>query len=81
MNALTRWIEYWDRKVKRFGIFEVKMAQGAEGGGALIIVKLFPQILALSVWWFVALLVVCSVPVHYVLWFKKNGRPGSPAAG
>lgn len=73
MNALRRWIEYWNRKVKRFGIFEVKMAQGATIGFTLIIVKLFPQILGLSMLWFVALLVICAAPVHYALWFKKYG--------
>lgn len=75
MNAMKRWIEYWNRKVKKFGIFEIKMAQGAAIGGTLIVVKLWPQILNLSVWWFVALTVVCAVPVHYTLWRKKNGPP------
>ncbi len=71
MNIVARWIGFWDRKVRGWGIFEVKMAQGASMGFTLVIVKLFPQILTLSVWWFVALLVVCSAPLHYTLWSKK----------
>jgi hypothetical protein len=81
VNPMRRWIEYWNRKVKKFGIFEIKMAQGAAIGGTLVVVKLFPQILELSVWWFVALIVVCAVPVHYTLWCKKNGQSDSAPNG
>jgi hypothetical protein len=81
MNRIMKWIDYWDRKVKRFGILELKMVQAAMIGFTLIISKIFPQILALSVWWFIAMLVVCSAPVHYTLWFKKNGQSGAPADG
>jgi len=81
MMTIARWIAYWDRKVKRFGIVEVKMAQGAAVGFTLVIVKIFPPVLRLSVWWFVALLVVCAVPVHYALWFKRNGQPDASTDG
>lgn len=81
MNGIMKSIDYWDRKVKKLGILELKMAQAATMGFTLIIVKIFPQILALSVWWFIALLVVCSAPVHYALWFKKNGQSGAAADG
>jgi hypothetical protein len=74
MNGIVKSIDYWDRKVKKLGILELKMAQAATMGFTLIIVKIFPQILALSVWWFIALLVICAVPVHYAFWFKKNGQ-------
>ena len=74
MNALKRWIAYWDRKVRKFGIVEVKLAQGVTIAFTLIVVKLFPQILTLNVWWFVALLVVCAAEVHYVLWVKKDEK-------
>jgi hypothetical protein len=80
MNTMKRWINYWNRKVKKFGILEVKMVQGAAIGATLIVVKLFPQILELSLWWFVALVVICALEVHYVLWLKKNGQ-GGPANG
>jgi hypothetical protein len=73
MNVITRWNDYWDWQVRRFGIFEIKMAQGGAMAVAFIIAKLFPQIVTLSVWWFVAPLVVCAVPLHYALWFKKAG--------
>ena len=81
MNAIASWVEYWDRKVKKFGLLEVKMAQGAAIGATLIVAKLFPQILGLSLWWFVALVVICGLEVHYVLWVKGNNRPGHAANG
>lgn len=76
MNAMASWLDYWNRKVKKFGILEVKMAQGAAIGAALIIAKLFPQILGLSLWWYIALVVICGLEVHYVLWLKENRQPG-----
>lgn len=41
MTAVMSWIDYWNRKVKDFTIFDVKLAQGAAMGFILIIVKLF----------------------------------------
>ena len=76
MNTFMRCVGYWDQKVKKFGILEVKMAQGAAIGAAFIVAKLFPQILGLSVWWFVALIVICGLEVHYVLWLKEDSPPG-----
>jgi hypothetical protein len=81
MNIIMKYIDYWDRKVKKWGIFELTMAQGATMGFTLIILKIFPQILALSVWWFIALWVVCGGPVAYALWFKKNGHSDASADG
>ncbi len=66
-----RWIDYWNAKVKRLGIFELKMTQLGTIAFALILAKLFPQIMTLSIWWFVAALLVCAVPVQYALWFRN----------
>jgi hypothetical protein len=74
MNIILKLIDYWDRKAKKFGILELETVQGATMGFTLILVKIFPQILRLSVWWFIALFVVSGAPLSYVLWFKKNGQ-------
>jgi hypothetical protein len=50
-----------DARIKRFGVLDVKLAQGAAIFLALTIVKLFPQIMNLSVWWFVGLCVLCAL--------------------
>jgi hypothetical protein len=75
MTATMSFIHYCNRKVARFTIFDVKLAQGAAMAFMLIIVKLFPQIMTLSIWWFVAAVVVCALRPVYVMWIKDGG-PG-----
>ncbi len=43
----------------------------------LILVKLFPQIISLSVWWFVAFVVICALRPLYVMYLKDD-EPGRP---
>jgi len=54
-----RWIAFWDRQVKKFGIIDGKFAQTAAMLFAIILVKLFPVILELSIWWFVIGCLLC----------------------
>jgi len=63
--------EDMDQRVKKFGIVDVKLAQGAAMFFALIIAKLIPDIMDLSIWWFVALLVLCAIKPFYVFWIKQ----------
>ncbi len=72
MTAVMTGIDYWNRKVKKFTIFDVKLVQGATMAFALIIVKLFPQIMSLSIWWFVAFAVVCALRPAYAMWVKEG---------
>ncbi len=72
MTAVMSMIDYWNRKVKKFTIFDVKLIQGAAMAFALIIVKFFPQIMSLSVWWFVAFAVVCALRPAYAIWVKEG---------
>lgn len=72
MTAMMSMIDYWNRKVKKFTIFDVKFAQGAAMAFVLIIVKFFPQIMSLSIWWFVAFGVVCALRPAYVMWIKEG---------
>ncbi len=46
---------HFDARAKRLGILDTKLAQAAAIFVALVIVKLIPQVMSLSVWWFVAL--------------------------
>jgi len=64
-------LEDQNRRVKTFDLVDVKLAQGAAAFFALIIAKMLPDIMGLSVWWFVALLVVCAIRPFYVFWFVK----------
>lgn len=72
MTAVMSFIGYWNQKVQKFTIFDVKLAQGAAMAFALIIVKLFPQITSLSIWWFVAFAVICALRPVYAMWIKDR---------
>jgi len=64
-------LEDMDQRVKKFGIVDMKLAQGAAMFFALIIAKLVPQIMEVSVWWFVVVLIGCAIRPVYVFWFEK----------
>ena len=75
MTTLMSSIDYWNRKVQKFTIFDVKLAQGAAMGFVLIIVKFFPEIMNLSIWWFVAFAFVCALRPMYAMYVKDH-EPG-----
>ena len=54
-------LEELDRRVKKFSFIDVKLAQGAAMFGALVIAKIIPDIMDLSIWWFIVLLVICAI--------------------
>lgn len=67
-------MKIWDdmnQRIKKFGIIDEKLAQLAAIFFALIIVKLIPQILELSIWSFVVLLIACAIKPLYVFYIKK----------
>ena len=74
MNQIVHWTAYWNRKIKKFTIVDVKLAQGLAIACVLIIVKLFPQVMQLSVWWFVVLAVICWSRIVYTVWIKADER-------
>ena len=58
-------------RVRSIDMFDVKLAQGAAGFFVLIIAKLIPEIMDISIWWFVVLLIICAAKPFYVFWFKE----------
>lgn len=64
--------EDMNQRVKRLTIFDIKLVQACAMLVILIIVKLIPQIMMLSIWWFVAILVVCAIRPLYVFYFRKQ---------
>ena len=64
-------LEDMDKRVKKFDIIDVKLAQVAAMFFVLIIAKLIPDIMDLSIWWFAALLIICAAKPFYVFWFKE----------
>jgi len=63
-------LEDMDQRVKKLDLIDIKLAQGAAMFFALTIAKLIPDIMDLSVWWLVGLLVICAVRPIYVFWIK-----------
>ncbi len=64
-------IENINQRAKKLGIIDLNLAQGAAMFFTLTIAKLIPGIMDLSIWWFVALLIICEVRPFYVFWIMK----------
>ena len=64
-------LEDMNQRVKKFGIVDMKLAQGAAMFFALIIAKLIPGIMEVSIVWFVVLLIGCAIRPVYVFWFEQ----------
>ena len=52
---------YWDQRARQLGLPGLKLAQATSIFCVLVLVKLVPQILSVSVWWFAGLAVLCGV--------------------
>ena len=74
MNGLGEWIDWWNRRVKLCTIWDVKLIQLGTVAFWMIVLKIFPQILELSVLWFVTAIVLCAPRLIYV-WFVKEDAP------
>jgi hypothetical protein len=64
-------LEDMTRRVRRFDIIDVKLAQSVAFFLALVIAKLIPDIMDINIWWFVVLFVLCAIKPVYVFWFKE----------
>lgn len=53
--------DYFDERARKLGILDTKLAQAAAIFFALVVVKLIPQIMNLSIWWFILLAVLCAI--------------------
>ena len=72
MDTAMSWIDYWNRRVKQFTIWDLKLSQAWTAAWLLIFVKIFPQIMQLSIWWFVALAVLCAPRIFYAMFVKNS---------
>jgi len=64
-------LEEMNRRAKKFDIIDIKLAQGAAMFFVLIIAKIIPGIMDLSIWLFVGLLIICAIKPFYVFWLKE----------
>lgn len=63
-------LQYWNDRVRRFTIIDLKLAQAAAIFGALILVKLVPSVLSVSIWWFNVLGAACMIRPTYTMFFR-----------
>ena len=73
--------ECFDSRARRLGIVDTKLALGAAMFLALTIAKLVPEILSVSVWWFVVLWIGLGVRpllVYFGSGPRERRSSGSP---
>ncbi|UCE19034.1 MAG: hypothetical protein JSV84_01420 [Gemmatimonadota bacterium] len=58
-------------RVRKLGLVDVKLAQGCAIFLTLIIVKLLPEIMNISIWWFIGLLFLCAIKPIYTFIGQK----------
>jgi hypothetical protein len=64
-------IKFFNDRVKRLNIFDVKLAQGAAMCVMLIIVKIFPDIIKLGAGWFILFALILGLRPMYVFFLKR----------
>ena len=61
-------VDFFNKRLKRMVLLDIKLAQGAALFVGLIVAKLFPQVLTVSVWWLAALAVLLWIrPIWVIL--------------
>ncbi len=63
-------VKYFNDRVKKLTIFDLKLSQGAAMALMLVIVKLVPSILILNIWWFVGIAIILVVRPAYAFFIK-----------
>ncbi|UCD52226.1 MAG: hypothetical protein JSW27_06215 [Phycisphaerales bacterium] len=72
MNGL---MEYLDRKVRRFSFVDVKLLQLLGAFLGIIVVKLVPEILDLSLWALILMAALCAVKPCCVFFQDSDAEP------
>jgi len=63
--------ESMNKRVKKLSLWDIKLAGLAGVAIGLVIAKLFPRLMDLSVVWFVVLYLIFVAKPFYVIWIKK----------
>lgn len=64
-------IAYFNKRLKLFSIFDLKLCQGIGILVGIILVKLFPVLLDLQLVWYILILIIFALRPCYVMFFKK----------
>lgn len=66
-----RLINYFNKRLKKLGLFDMWLTKWAALFFGLLLAKLIPQLMDVSVWWYVGLCVLFSIKPIYVFYIKK----------
>ncbi len=70
-------LESMNKRVRKFSIIDVKLAQATAMLFLIIIAKMIPAlakfVLEVNIWIWVALFILVCIKPFYVFWFKKLG--------
>ena len=64
-------IQFFNQRIRLFSIWDVKLAQLSAIAFVLILVKLIPEIVSISIWWFVGICVIAALRPMYAMFIKK----------
>ncbi|MFH2037066.1 MAG: hypothetical protein ABIJ45_11730 [Candidatus Zixiibacteriota bacterium] len=64
-------IKFFDDRVKKLGIIDLKLLQGAVICVGIILVKIFPDILKINISWFIIAAILLILKPMYAFFIKK----------
>ncbi len=68
---ISRIIDFFNSRVKRLDIYDIKLAQGAAMCVILVIAKLYPPLMDVSLRWFVIIGIILAFRPMYAFFVKK----------
>jgi len=64
-------IEFFNDRIKRFNIFDLKLLQASSIFFVLALVKLYPEIMEINIWCFIVLAIICAIRPLYLVFIKR----------
>jgi len=64
-------IKFFNERVKLFTIWDIKLAQTSAIAFMIILIKLIPQIISISIGWFVGICILAGLRPMYAMFIKK----------
>jgi len=56
-----------NERIKRFNVIDIGLIKLVGIFAGLFLAKLIPQLMNISIWWYVALIIICGVRPFYVV--------------
>ncbi|MBC8312890.1 MAG: hypothetical protein H8E33_01400 [Candidatus Cloacimonetes bacterium] len=66
--------QYFNRRIKFFTLFDIKLAQTASMIVMIILIKLIPDITKIDWTWLIIALILVSIRLFYLMFFKSEKR-------